>query len=869
MRAVDPLALGRRVLSVMGVWRRRVWYLLNRRRFEDALRREMEAHRELMGDSVRFGNTLQLREQSSDVWGWGWLDALARDVRFAARGLRRTPLFTLVATLSLALGLALTTSTVSIVNAYLIRSLPYADSARLYHVMYAPPGPWEPAGMTALDWTSVADVVEFSIGASGESFYVGDGGYTQALRGMRVTRGFVEGLGVGVAAGRRLVAEDFTAGSEPVALIGYALWRDRFGSNPGTIGQLIRAETESREGTPDTFRIVGVLERGFYFGRDRTSIDLLVPHPAPIRTYMVRLRAGVPPAEAERRLTEAARRAATSPIPDDWTGVQLESARDRWLGSVRPVLLGITVAVSLVLVIVCANVAVLMLLRAMQRRKEVAVRLALGSGWRHIARMLLTETGIICLVALGAGIATTDILLGSLSPAIEAQLGRPAPSAAGITIDANVLIIVGGIGLLAAIVVSLVPLTSWGRGVTNALQPDARVASDGRPVRRLRSGLIAFEVAGSLVLLVGCGLMVRSVVTMMNTDLGFDTAGLHASRIMLRARNYSDPAAYRWFHERFASSVNAVTGSKVVFSSWPPFVPPPEHLIEPDAGEAGISAGAISVSAGYFATFGIAMTQGREFSVDEASAEAPVAVVSETLARRLWPAGGALGRRVRDIAVTQGGSTPGPWRTVVGIAGDVRQTYDDRERSDFYMPRTPDGRFGTFYVRSNVPGPMLFDQFQRAAAEMDRDAVINPPHLVEHDDQTLAGTRFLTWMLAGFAAIATFLAMLGIYGVTAYAAQQRQKEMAIRTALGASPRALMGIFLREGAVLLGGGALAGLLGGAATARVLRHQVFGVQPFDASTFIAACTLLVAAGFVAVFIAARSASAANPVSALNSN
>jgi len=857
------------VRSTTAEWVRRFWYLLNRGRLEDALQREMEAHRELMGEPVRFGNALRLREQSSDVWGWGWLDALVRDVRFAVRGLRRTPVFTIVATLSLALGLSLTTSTVSIVNAYLIRSLPYAESDRLYHVRYAPPGPWEPTGMTALDWSSVADVVEFPISASSESFYVGEGGYAQALRGLRVTSGFVEGLGVGVAAGRGLVAHDFAAGSEPIALIGHALWRDRFGSDPGAIGRLIRAETESRPGTAETFRIVGVLAPGFYFGRDRTGIDLLVPHPAPIRTYMVRLREGVPPAAAERRLTDAARRAATSPIPNGWSGVQLDSARDRWLGSLRPVLYGITVAVGLVLVIVCANVAVLMLLRSMQRQKEVAVRLALGSGWRHIARMLLTETAIICVIACGAGIAITAVLLGILSPAIETQLGRPAPSAVGITIDTNVATIVGGISLLAAIALSLIPLTSWGRRVTNALQQDGRVATEGLAMRRLRSGLIAFEVAGSLVLLVGCGLMVRSVVKMMNTDLGFDPAGLNASRIMLRARNYPDPAAYRAFHERFAARVTTVTGSKVVFSSWPPFVPPPEHLIAADAGEASISAGTIAVSAGYFSTFGIAITQGRQFTVEEASGEAPVAVISETLARRLWPSGDALGRRVRDVERTQGGSTPGPWRTVVGIAADVRQTYDDGDRSDFYMPRTPDGRFGTFYLRSNQPGPGLFDHFQRAAAEVDRDAVINPPHLVAQDDRTLVESRFLTWMLAGFAAIAAFLAMLGIYGVTAYAVQQRQKEVAIRTALGASQRALMGIFLREGAVLLGVGTAVGLLGGAATSRVLRNQVFGVQPFDAATYAIACALLLAAGFLAIFTAARGVSVANPVKALNSN
>ena len=857
-------------MPAIGEWLRRVRYLLNRGRLEAALRDEMDAHREMMGEPVRFGNSLQLRERSRDVWGWDWLDGLLRDFRFAARGLGRTPVFTLVAIVSLALGLALTTTTVSVVNAYLIRSLPYSEADRLYHVMYAPPGPWEPHGMTGLDWTSVEDVVEFPIAASGDSFYVSEGGRTLSLRGLRVTRGFVDGLGVSVAAGRRLAAQDFVAGSEPVALIGHSLWRDRFGADPDAIGRLIRSEPESRPGTPETFRIVGVLAPGFYFGRDsRAGVELLVPHTSPIRVYMVRLREGIPPAAAERRLTEAARRAATSPIPDDWTGVRLESAHDRWIGNLRPVLLGVTVAVSLVLVIVCANVAVLMLLRSIQRQKEIAVRLALGSGWRHITRMLLTETSLICAAALGAGVAITAFLLATLAPLIETQLGRQAPSASGITIDTTVLLIVGGVSLLVAVALSLAPLTSWGRGLTNALQQDARVASEGRTIRHLRSGLIAFEIAGSLVLLVGCGLMIRSVVNMMSTDLGFNPDGLARSRIMLRARNYPDAAAYRLFHERFAGRVSDATGSPVVFSSWPMFVPPPTHLIQTDENDAGVNAGAISVSAGYFSTLGIHMRQGREFTVQEASAEAPVAVISETLARRLWPDGSAVGRRVRGVEQTAGGSNFGPWRTVVGIAGDVRQTYDDADRGDFYMPRTPDGRFGSFFVRTRRPVALLFDDLQKAAAEIDRDAVITAPSLVADSNQALSGTRFLTFLLTGFAAIAAFLSMLGVYGVTAYAVQQRRKEIAIRIALGASERAVTGLFLREGALLLALGTVVGLMGGAATSRVLRNQIFGVQSFDASTYAIATAFLLAAGFTAVLWAARRAALAHPVSALNAN
>ncbi len=854
------------MIARLGEWFRRIAYRLNRRRVDAALQEEMEAHRAMMGNPKQFGNTRRLREASRDVWGWAWLDATVRDFTFAIRGLRRTPAFTLVAIVSLSVGLALAATTVSVVNAYLIRSLPYPDADRLYHVRYGPPGPWEPGGMSGLDWRAVEDVVEYPISAAGESFYLTEGGSTLSLRALRVTPGFAEGLGVSAVVGRRFAEQDFAAGSERVALIGHALWRDRFGSDPGAVGRVIRVEPESGARRPETFRIAGVLAPGFYYGRDsRAALDLLVPHTSPMRTYMVRLRDGVPAAAAERRLTEAARRAATSPIPSDWTGIQLESAHERWVGGLRPVLLGVTVAVALVLVIVCANVAVLLLLRSIQRQREVAVRLALGSGWRHIARMLLAEISLVCAVAAATAVAITRLLLGVLAPLVEAQLDRPTPSASGITIDTTVLIVVGAISLLVVAALSLAPLTAWGRGLTNALQQDERVASEGRSMRRLRSGLIAFEIAGSVVLLVGCGLMIRSVTNMIGTDLGFDPDGLARSRIMLRSRNYPDAAAYRGFHERFASRVSDAAGSPVVFSSWPPFVPPPAHLIESDEGSA-VTAGAIAVSAGYFSTFGIDLREGREFTPEEASADRPVAVISETLATRLWPAGGALGKPVREVEQTPAGPRPGPWRTVVGVAGDVRQTYQDADRGDFYAPRTPDGRFGTFYLRTGRPAPILFADLQRAAAAIDREAVINPPSLVADDDQTLAGTRFLTVLLTGFAGVAGFLAMLGIYGVTAYAVQQRHKEIAIRIALGASGREVARVFLRHGALLLGAGTVVGVAGGAAVSRVLRAHVFGVQSYDAPTYIAACALLLTVGLATVAWAARRAAATDPVTVL---
>jgi putative ABC transport system permease protein len=856
-------------MGLAGEWLRRIRYLLNRRHVEAALEEEMRAHRAMMGVPARFGNTLALRERARDVWGWGWLDAIMRDVRFAARGLRRTPVFTIAATLSLAIGLALTATMVSVINAYLIRTLPYPAVERLYHLRYAPPGPWEPSGMTGLDWSSVQDVVDYPIAASRETFLVADGGYTVALRGLRAPRSFVEGLGVSVVAGRALRPDDFVSGAEPVALIGHAVWRDRFGSDPATIGRVIRTVTESHPDAPLALRVAGVIAPGFYYGRDRRAgaVELLLPHAAPVRTYMVRLRDGVPPAAAERRLTEAARRAATSPIPAEWTGVQLESVRERSIGQLRPILFGVTAAVALVLVIVCANVAVLMLLRAMQRQREVAVRLALGSGRWHLARMLLAETSLLLGAAFACAVATAALALGTVAPLVEAELGRPAPSAAGIALDATVLAIVAGVSLLAAVALSLAPMTSWGQRLTNALGQDARVASEGRSMRRLRAGLMTVEMAGTLVLLVGCALMVRSVHQMVSTDLGFQADDLRASRVMLPARNYPDAAAFRRFHERFAQDLAATTGSPVVFSSWPPFVPPPEHLIESDRAGAPPTAGSIAVGAGYFGVFAIPLREGRDFTAVDASTDAPVAIVSDSLARRLWPGASPLGRRLRDVERTQGGDRPGPWRTVIGVAGDVRQAYDDDMRRDFYWPRTPDGRYGTFYLRTARPAPRLFEDFQRVAAGIDRDAVINEPRDVANENGALAGARFMTYLLSTFAGGAALLAMLGIYGVTAYAVHQRGKEIAIRVALGATNRVVTAIFLRQGAWLLGAGLGAGLVGALLMSRFLRHYVFGVSSFDLPAYLTAAVLLAAAGLGAVLWATRSTLAKHPLRALN--
>jgi putative ABC transport system permease protein len=857
-------------MSFIGECFRRVTYLLNRDRVDAELRREMADHRAAMGDPRRFGNTRRLREDAHDVWGWGWLDHAVADVRLAIRTLRRTPGFTLVGVTSLAVGFALTASTVAVMNAYLLRSLPYAEADRLYNVMYAPPGPWEPGNIQALDWRSVDDVVEFPITASGDTFYVADGGFTQTIRGLRTGLGLIEGLGVRATLGRTLAAPDFRPSSDRVALMGHALWRDHYGSDPSILGRQIRTEQESG-GRVESFQIVGVLPPDFYFGRDSSArADLVIPLTEPRRTYMVRLREGVPPAFAEQRLTEAARSVATG-LPAAWSGVKLDSTVERYVGPLRPVLTGITVAAGLVLVVVCANLAVLMVLRAVRRQKEIAVRAALGAERRHIARMLAAESGVLCVSAIALGILLTDWVLRGLAPVIETELGRPAPGGtAAIAVDGTVLLIVGGVGLIVALGLPLLALFApWQHRLADALRRAGTSATEGRSLSHLRSGLIAFEIAGTLILFIGCGLLLRSAATMLRTDLGFDPDQLVRSRIVLRGIDYPDSTGFFRFYEQFAERLSATAGAPVVFSNWPPFFDLPTQAIEADGrvGE-GVKGGAMAAGPGYFAALAIPLRSGRDFTRADATSAPPVAVVSETLASRLWPGQSPLGRRIRAVVQTQGGSTPGPWRTVVGVAGDVRQEYADANVADIYMPITPAsvGRFGSFYVRIDRPLGAVLATARSVAAEIDSHAVVDLPRLVVSENRQLAGTTFLTSMLTGFAAIAGALAVLGIYGVTAYGVQQRQREIAIRMALGSPGGRVVALFLKEGALVLALGLGLGLAGASAATRVLQHQLFAVGPFDPITLAATSLLLAAAGALATWWPARRASRANPVVSL---
>jgi predicted permease len=857
-------------MSALGEGLRRVWYLLNRRRFDRALAEEMEAHREMMREPARFGNTLRLRERSRDAWGWVWVDDLARDVRLAARALRRTPGFTIVTLASLVIGLTLAASTIAVANAYLIRSLPYPEADRLYHVMYALPGPYEPGGMSALDWKSVNDVVEYPVTAASATVYLADGGLEQPFRARRVNTGFMQALGVRASLGRTFSTEEVAPTSDRAVMIGDGVWRERFGADSGVIGRVFRAEGGSGRAEAQTFRIVGVLPPGFWYGRGSSAlVDILMPLTEPERTYMVRLRPGVPVGLAERRITGAARAVGTS-LTADWSGVRLESAHERYVGPVRPVLLGATIVAGIVLLIACTNVAVLVLLRALHRQKEMAVRVALGAGRRHIARVLAAESAWLCGGAIVLVVTLAAFLLRPLAPLIERQLGRPAPGgASSIGVDSTVLTGLAFAAVAIALSLCLVPLaTPWRRHLADTLRSAGRADTDRASMRRIRGALIGLELAGSFMLLVACGMMLRSVVQMIDTDLGFRTDGLARVRVVVPARTYPDDKSRYAFYRRVTGQASSIAGGKVALTSWPPFVESLAFPVIDESGGARAKAGVTAVGPDYFAVLRIAVREGRVFSAQDREGAEPVAVIGGAVARRLWPGASAVGHRVR-VVERAGTDTPSDtWRTIVGVVDDVRQGYADTDVADVYVPffQVPPDVYGAFYVQTAAPAITLATSLRAAVSETDSQALVRDVLRADDENRQLLGTRFLTALLSAFALFAAFLAVVGMYGVIAYAVGRRQREFAIRVALGATRQTVTALSMRSGGLVLALGLAAGGVAASGAGRVLRSQLYGVPQVDLWSLLGAGGLLALAGLLAIWLPAHRAASVDPVTVL---
>jgi putative ABC transport system permease protein len=797
--------------------------------------------------------------------------------RLAARSLLGARGFTITAVLTLALGMTLCTTAMVVVGAYLLNDLPYPAADRLHWIRYGTPGQEQPRNMETLDWPSLNDVIEHPVAWDLDVFYM-LGDHVESVAGAWVTPGFVQGLGIQPAIGRGFGPDAFTAGAPNVALISHRLWRSRFGSDPSIVGRTFAAYVSDRPEEAEHFTVIGVMPERFWHINAYT--DILTPLRAPTYPYMARLRAGVTPQTAASRITALV--AASAPaLPQNWS-VTVVSAHEVHVQTVRPVLRAVSAAAGLVLLVACANVAGLLLVRTTKRQREMAVRVALGAGRAAIARMLLAEGLILGIAASVLALLLTRLTLDALAPVIQQQLGRSAPGGAlAFAIDTRTMGLAAGVAVVTALMCALVPLAAVLRTrVSGGLQSGSRTITEGGASQRIRAGLIAVQVALSLTLLCGSALMLRSVVSLLQTDLGITADRVLNASVTLRQNKYPDPPSRVSAFERIAAQLGALAGVESVglTTAWPLQQPALQPIERRDA--AGRARGATplgketsravvhGVSDAYFTTVNIPTIAGRGFGAADRAGGALVAIVSDALARQLWPGADAVGQRVAVPQSQQRGEPVLVERQVVGVVRDVRQGPADVNLADLYVPIAQTStRFAFVLVRTSGAPANWLAPLRSAIRDIDPELAMDRTRPLQVSvDEITARPRFLTSLLGAFATIAGLLALVGVYGVIAYAVRQREREIAVRLAIGADPARITRLFLQQGAGILSVGLGLGVLGVLAAGRLIESQLFGITPRDPVALALAVLAFALAGLGAIWWPSRRAGSLDPAIAL---
>lgn len=786
------------------------------------------------------------------------------DLRRALRNLAHAGRFTTLAIGTLALGLALCITTLSVVNAYVLRGLPYPAADRLYRVDYAPQGQPPPPGLAALDWASLGDVVEWAVAWDLDVFYVLGHGATDATPGAWVTQGYIPALGLRTVVGRLFDEGDYHRGAPAVALISHRLWQTRFGGDPEIVGRPLRAYVSDRPDEPETLTVVGVLPPDLWHFNVYTEV--IAPLRAPSYPYLVRLRPGVPPAAATDRLA-ALVRSGTLGLSADWSPT-LTSQLASYTETVRPVLWAVGVSAALILLIAAANVVVLMLIRGREREKELAVRHALGASHGRLARLLGFEGLLIGVSATLLGLAITSVALPSLGSSFERFLERRVPGGLdALAVDGPVVAGAAACGFVVTLLATLVPLLSLSRTrLVRSLIDVSRGATASRRASRARGLLIGVEVAASLTLLTGAVLMAESTRRMLHVNFGVEVEQIVTASLGLRQRSYPEPADRADYFERLLDRLAGVGGNRrAALGDWWPLQGTRPRRVETLGASPLVEAASVfAVSPAYFATLGMEIHEGRDFDARDRIGSEPAIVVSESLAERLWPGDRAVGQRLRVHA--DGDRSPID-HFVIGVVNDVRQSHADANTLDAYRALSQSaGRFAFLYLRE--PTIATWEQdLRRVVADADPEVALGAPRSLGADiEQERAQPRFLAYLLATLAGLASLLALVGVHGVIAYAVGQRRREIAVRIAVGASGRRVTQLFLRQGMTVLALGVAAGLAGAVALGRVLESQLFGVAPAELRILAGAALAFLSAGLLAVWWPATRAATLDPATIL---
>jgi putative ABC transport system permease protein len=805
------------------------------------------------------------------------MSTLIQDVKYGLRMLARNPGFTAVAVLTLALGIGANTAIFSVVNAALLKPLPYNDADRLVMVWEQnPERGWYRNIVSAanfLDWRKQNHVFTQMAAADPQvTFNLSGTGRPEEVWGEQVTTNLFSLLGVRPMLGRDFLPEEDKPGGPRVVLLGHGLWQSRYGGDRKLIGQQILLNGES-------YTVIGVMPRSFYFPpfwRELIKVDLWVAGldlSQPDRTWhedfaVARLKPGVGLAQAQAEMNTIASRIVQEHPEDKGWGVGLVSLREQTVGETRTALLVLFGAVAFVLMIACANVANLMLARATAREKEIALRTALGASRGGLIRQFLTESLLLALAGAGVGLwlAYWGIsALVALAPQSLANL-------VNIEMDDRVLGFALAIACLTTLLFGLVPAIGASKPDLNAsLKEGGRTSNQGARHRRLRGVLVACEFALALILLIGAGLMIKTLVMLGQVDLGFNTKNVLTMRIPLLGPKYQDPRRQVEFFSQLVDRVAALTGVQYASVSrglpvegWSgqDFVtednPSPGPNEVPDANY-------LAIGPDYFRVMSIPLLEGRFFTNQDTQTSTKVVIVNEKLARSEWPGQNPIGKRLKM------GPGNWPWMTVVGVVGNVKTQWPDEHFfREIYVPYTQYPWVVAprhLIVRTTANAAAITAGIRRIVAELDKDQPVSDVRpLAEVVGLADAQQRFSMLLLGIFAFLAVALASVGIYGVMSYAVTRRTHEIGVRMALGATRSDVLRLVVREGMALATAGTVAGLAAALALTRFLSSLLYGVRPIDPLTFAAVSAVLASIALLACYIPARRATRVDPTVAL---
>jgi macrolide transport system ATP-binding/permease protein len=878
-------------MKSFGKFWRKVKLLFGRETFAGELEEEMAFHREQMAKDLQesgmtpeaarfaamrqFGNATRMREQSHEVVGFR-AETVVQDLRFALRQLRKSPGFAMTAILMLALGIGASTAIFGFVDAALIQPLPYAQQNRLVDVD-------ESAALFPRsnlsredyeDWKRMNTTLQSIDVYNGSGFLLRRGSIAEPVPAARVSDGFFHTLGVQPILGRDFRPGEDKPGGAKIVILSYGTWMTRFGSRRDVIGEKV-----SLSGDPYT--IVGVLPRNFAFaprGGAELWVPLLDKNGCEVRRSchdldgVGRLRDGVTIEQARADLKKvAAQLAIQYPTSNTGQGANVQPLSEFIVGQVRPILLTLLAGAGLLLLIACVNVASLLLVRSESRRREIAVRGALGATQARLLRQFVTEALLLAIGGCGAGVLAATGMMSLLRGLFPKQIAQGAPFLENVKLNGHTLVFAGSVTLLAMVLMAMTPALRLAmRDIHEALSEGGRTAA-GRFWRRMGANLVIVELTIAMVLLAGAGLLGKSLYRLLRVDVGFNPAHLATVNLMMTDPAGQKPEPLRALYREIDARVSSLPGVESLGltsslpvqcfcnTDWIRIPGKPFHGEHNDVMERDISPE-------YMKTLGAKLIGGRMFTAEDDPNHPPVTIINQTMARKYFPGEDAVGKTIGDIKLS-----PKSMRQVVGVVADVREAaLDDDPLSTEYFPMDngPDASFA-MVVRTRGDDRVFLPELVKALRGVNPSLGVYGEITMEQQiDQspTAVMHQLSAYLVGGFAVLALVLGVVGLYGVVAYSVSQRTREIGVRMALGAQRAAVHRLILKEAGLLAGIGIAVGLGLSMGASAAMKSLLFGVRAWDVSTLGGVAVVLAAFALLASFIPARRAARVNPVEAL---